>query len=124
VELRPANPGIFVAAHADGSVVNTASPAAAGEIVALWVTGLGAAESDDVSGQAAPAGRLVAMKNPVSVTVDGASAAVQWAGLAPGFAALQVVILRLPDEFRTAGKAIVKLSVLGETGAGYSLAVH
>ncbi|MCC6362270.1 MAG: CotH kinase family protein [Bryobacterales bacterium] len=123
VELRPANPGIFVAAHADGSVVNTASPATKGEIVVLWVTGLGAAESDDSSGQAAPAQRLVVMKNPVSAVVDGVPAGVQWAGLAPGFAALQVVILRLPDEL-TGGKAIVKLSMFGETGPGYALAVR
>jgi len=122
VELRPANPGIFVAAHADGSVVNTASPAAKEEIVVLWVTGLGAAWSDDASGLPAPS-RLVPMKNPVTALVDGVPAVVQWAGLAPGFAALQVVILRPPDEL-TGGEAMVTLSMFGESGAGYALAVR
>ncbi len=120
VELRVSAPGIFAVAHANGSVVDAASPAASGELVVLWATGLGHAKSDEQSGQPAPLDRLVTMANPVSATLDGQAAEVLWAGLAPGFAAMQEVVVRLPVGVKS-GNPLLTLAVAGESGIGFAM---
>jgi uncharacterized protein (TIGR03437 family) len=123
VEIRPANPGVFVVTHGDGSVVNAQSPAVAGETVAVWATGLGHAQSDELSGRAAPMDHLVEMKNAIAATVNGGPATVVWAGLAPGFAALQVVIVQVPAGL-IGNQAVLALGILGEPSPGFLVAIH
>jgi uncharacterized protein (TIGR03437 family) len=123
VELRPAAPGVFAVTHADGSVVDASSSARAGELVVVWATGLGHAVSDEQSGQSAPMDRLVTMKNAVTATVGGQGAEVLWAGLAPGFAALQQVVVRLPAGL-AGGNPQLSLNMFGEPGAGFALPVR
>lgn len=123
VEIRPASPGVFVVAHGDGSVVNAQSPAAAGERIVVWATGLGHAQSDELSGRAAPMDHLVEMKNAVVATLNGDPATVVWAGLAPGFAALQVVIVQVPAGL-SGSQAVLTLGMFGEPSPGFPVAVH
>jgi len=123
VELRPAAPGVFAVAHANGTVVDKESPAVAGELVVVWATGLGHAKSDERSGVAAPLDRLVEMQNAVTATVGGQAAEVLWAGLAPGFAAMQEIVVRLPAVL-TSGSPLLALTMFGEPGSGYALSTH
>jgi uncharacterized protein (TIGR03437 family) len=103
-------------------VIDTSDPAYGGEVVVAWVTGLGRAIGGDQSGLPAPADQLMPMKNGVGATLGGSPAGVLWAGLAPGFAALQQVIVRLPSV--PGSEAILIFSVLGEPGGGFPIATQ
>jgi uncharacterized protein (TIGR03437 family) len=106
VPVTPAAPGIFSAdtsGQGQGAILNqdfsynsNSNSAAAGSIVALYATGEGQTAPGGLDGQMAglpfPAPRL-----PVSVTVDGQSADVLYAGAAPGeVAGLMQINIRLP----------------------------
>jgi uncharacterized protein (TIGR03437 family) len=104
--LAPAAPGLFqldlqnaVATAVDGSVFTPSSPARPGEIVSLWATGLGettpAADGFQIPIAAAP---LIAGAN-LSILLGGVAVdpgAVEYAGVAPGFAGLYQINLTLP----------------------------
>lgn len=104
--LAPAAPGLFqldlqnaVATEADGSVLTPASPAKPGDIVTLYATGLGEVTPPAVYGQLpAAAAPLVAGAN-LSILLNGVAVkpdAISYAGLAPGFAGLYQINLKLP----------------------------
>lgn len=89
-------PGVIVRG-VDNSVVTAANPAHAGEVVVLYANGLGAVDPPVASGAAAPAaGPLSRTVNPVTVTVGGQPARVDFAGLTPGFPGLYQLNVALP----------------------------
>jgi uncharacterized protein (TIGR03437 family) len=104
--LGRAAPGLFqldpqnaVATFTDGSVLTTASPAKPGDFVSLWATGLGEttppADGFQLPTAAAP---LVAGAN-LSILLDGKPvdpSAIEYAGVAPGYAGLYQINLQLP----------------------------
>jgi uncharacterized protein (TIGR03437 family) len=104
--LTSAAPGLFqvdstnaVTTSADGSVFTPSAPARPGDIVSLWATGLGPTAPPAMGFQlpiaAAP---LIAAAN-LSILLDGTpvhSTAIQYAGVAPGFAGLYQINLALP----------------------------
>ena len=124
VEVRPVNPGIFAAAHTNGNLVTSVSPAQSGELLVIWATGLGRAKSDDASGKPASANPLVELRDPVTVTIGGASSDVVFAGLAPGYAGLQIVLVKVPAVSGTSGTSNLVLTSGGEPGAAYNLPVR
>ena len=93
------DPEFAVATHVDGSVLTFDRPAGAGEIVILYATGLGRtrpqAATNEIPARAAPLERGTSFR----VTVGGEPAAVLYAGVAPGFAGLQQINVRLPGSF-------------------------
>lgn len=106
VTLADAAPGLFqldlqnaVATEADGSVLTPAMPAKPGDIVILYATGLGAVAPPAIYGQVpAAAASLVSGAN-LSILLDGAAvdpSAIDYAGVAPGFAGLYQINLTLP----------------------------
>lgn len=124
VEVRPWNPGVFAVTHATGIVVDRAAPATGGETIVIWATGLGVAKSFDHTGVPAPANGLFELKDTVSAVLDGQPLAVRWAGLAPGFIGLQVVIAEMPPVPGGKVNLPLTLSVYSEPGASYELAVR
>ena len=92
VNVLPAKPGIFslnasgagqaAALNQDSSVNGAANPAAPGDVIVLWATGAGATDPPSIDGRITasvyPKPRL-----PVTVTIGGIQAAVQYAGAAP-----------------------------------------
>jgi uncharacterized protein (TIGR03437 family) len=104
--LHRAAPGLFqldpqnaVATLPDGSVLTPSSPAKPGDVVLLWATGLGETapppDGFQIPTVAAP---LVAGAN-LTILLDGAPvdpSAIQYAGVAPGFAGLYQINLALP----------------------------
>jgi len=110
VTLQDAAPAMFqisagavVASHLDWSVVSSDAPAAAGEVVTLWATGLGNTDpqlQDGVLALPYPHLQWISQLNQFTVWIDGVAldpTAIGYAGLAPGYAGLYQVNVRLPD---------------------------
>lgn len=107
VTLQNAAPAMFqlsagavVASHLDWSVITSDAPATAGEIVTLWATGLGNTNPELEDG-VLPAGlQWLSLLNDFNVWIDGTPldpGAILYAGVAPGYAGLYQINVRLPD---------------------------
>ena len=90
--------------HADYSLVNAAKPAARGETVIVFLTGMGAVNppvADGTAGGANPLSKTAAL--PVSVLVAGEQSTVLYNGLAPGFPGLYQINVTLPPYLPASG---------------------
>lgn len=76
-------------------VVTDANPAAVGEIVSIYCTGLGAVNPPAQTGAAPPSPPPQTVV-PVQVLIGGAAAAVTYAGVAPGYAGLYQINAQVP----------------------------
>ncbi|HZT32458.1 MAG TPA: hypothetical protein VFA33_21390 [Bryobacteraceae bacterium] len=104
VTIRSTAPGLFTLAQGraaalnqDYSVNSPGQPAAAGTILAAFLTGLGPVDNPVPDGAAAPANPLSQTIAPVSAAIGGVPAQVVFSGLAPGFAGLYQVNLVVPQ---------------------------
>jgi len=115
ITVAAARPGIFTTTQ-DGKgqgvimdvanrLVDSANPAKAGDVVVVYCTGLGATNPAVRSGEAAPASPLATVTTPVTVTIGGQPAVVQYAGLTPNFVGLYQVNVQIPSGL-TPGLAI------------------
>jgi len=119
VSIAAAGPAIFTlygsqeaaALNQDYSVNSQDNPAAAGQAILLFGTGLGAVTPPVATGAAASADPLSWAAAKVTATVSGAPADVSFAGMAPGFAGLCQINVTLPAGISGAVPVIV--SVLG-----------
>jgi uncharacterized protein (TIGR03437 family) len=106
VPVAPTAPGVYsldqsgsgpgAILHADFGLVNASRPAAAGETVLIYLTGMGAvnpAVADGTAGASNPLNKSVA---DVVVLVAGQPAALLYNGLAPGFPGLYQINVTLP----------------------------
>ena len=90
----------------NNKLVDASAPAQVGDVVQVFCTGLGATQPAVASGAPAPATPPLAQVTvPVTATVGGKPAAVQFAGLAPNFVGLYQVNVQIPDGV-TAGSAV------------------
>ena len=107
VPLAATAPGIFsipqnglgdgAVLHPDYSLVSQNSPASPGEIVQVFLTGLGAVNPAVPDGTAAPTKPLATTVGPLNVYVGGVLASnVQFKGLSPGLASLYQVNVQIP----------------------------
>jgi uncharacterized protein (TIGR03437 family) len=129
--VAPASPGIFALGagswvfNQDGTVNSSANPASAGSVVYFYATGGGQTNPGGMDGSlaAAPFPSPIA---PVSVTIGGQSAAILYAGAAPGFVAgLLQVNVRLPAGVMGPAAAPVVLVIEGvPSQAGCVVAVQ
>ena len=105
--------GIFVLAQ-DGSLVSNNNPARRGSIVSIYATGLGAVDPPVISGDAAnaiePLNRTLLSPLVRFDTYDGE---VLYSGLAPGFAGLYQVNVRVPANVSSAYNIPVSLTIGG-----------
>jgi uncharacterized protein (TIGR03437 family) len=123
VRVLAAVPGIFVqggatsgqalAINQDGSINSPANPAARGSILTFWATGQGATVPLFIDGLSAPVIPLWLPALPMVVTIGGQTGDV-FAALAPGFAGLLQVNVRIPAQI-PAGAATLTLSIGGVT---------
>ena len=102
------DPGIFayrgdyaLAVHSsDGALVGPDDPAFPGEVLVLYVTGLGPLSLDLQDGYAAPSSPLAYTVDPFTVLVDGEGSEIFFSGLAPGFVGLYQINFRVPRDVR------------------------
>ncbi len=102
IDVSPVSPGVWTAAdgtvvaqHSDSSPVDQGHPAARGEIVTIYLAGMGATNPPVASGRLAPSpGPLATV--PAAVTVNGQDASVSFAGLTPGGIGLYQINFQVP----------------------------
>lgn len=90
----------IIGAHANGQVVTSDSPAAPGEYIVLYATGLGPTTPQPGYGEIpAGAARLADMAN-FAILLDGAKMdprGIGYAGVAPGFGGLYQINIQVPE---------------------------
>jgi uncharacterized protein (TIGR03437 family) len=106
IQLTPAAPALFqldaqtaVATEADGSVLTAATPAAPGDIVILYATGLGQTVPPVESGILPTAAAPLSDLGNFTIVLNGAAvdpSVIAYAGIAPGFAGLYQINVILP----------------------------
>ena len=106
VQLNPTSPGLFqwngnyaIAAHLAGNIIGPDAPAKAGEIIVVYAVGLGRTTPESSSGRVASGAASILALSQLQVTIAGLPVAAKdilYAGLAPGFAGLYQINLRLP----------------------------
>ncbi len=115
VDVFPTQPGIFTtdgeraaALHGIGlGPINATNPALPGEVIVLYATGLGPVENQPGTGILAPESPLSRIVVPPLVTIAGQNAAVEFAGLAPLFAGLYQLNVRVPAGVAAGEQAVV-----------------
>jgi len=91
-------------------VVSTSKPAAPGETVLIFLTGMGAVDNpvpDGTAGGTNPLSRTTA--TPIYVLVGGEQATILYSGLAPGFPGLYQLNVTLPPFLQGSGSLPVAI---------------
>ena len=121
ITIAEASPGVaafidgtLIAQHASYQLVDAAHPAVPNEPLILYLVGMGATNPAVATGQQAPASEPLA-RLPLlpTVTVDGKSADVAFAGLTPGGIGLYQIVLTVPSGIDTSGDKTVVISQNG-----------
>jgi uncharacterized protein (TIGR03437 family) len=101
--------GHTIAQHGVGSAyITEASPAKQGEVVVIYLSGMGATNPAVKSGAPAPSSPPFAEVTVTpTVTLDGQAASVQFAGLTPGFVGLYQVNFQVPTNAGTGDLTLV-----------------
>ncbi|MCH8268284.1 MAG: hypothetical protein IH846_12260 [Acidobacteria bacterium] len=115
---------VFVATSTTSVLAVASSPAKAGDVVILWCAGLGAVDQPVAAGEAAPSAPPATTVNPVTVTIGGVNATVQFAGLAPFFTGLYQVNAVVPNGVQPGNAVPVVLSVAGQSSPPVTMAVR
>lgn len=139
VPVQAATPGIFsqdqsgagpgAILNQDFSVNASLSPAAVGSVIQIYATGGGVtipAQTDGVLAPVAPPFPTIPPLEPVSVTIGGFSAQVNYAGAAPGLVAGVTQINAVLPLGVTPGLAVPVLVQIGswQSQAGLTITVH
>jgi uncharacterized protein (TIGR03437 family) len=118
--------GAIIGIQPDGNefLVTPAQPASVGDILSIYCSGLGAVSPAVPDGAAAPLSTLSRTVNPVTVTIGGISAQVQFAGLAPGYAGLYQVNAYVPQGVAAGAAAPVILTTAGVSSSPVTVAIQ
>jgi uncharacterized protein (TIGR03437 family) len=103
VTFTAVQPGLFTingtqaaATHLDFTLITASHPAAPGETITVYATGLGAVDPAVATGEAASSTAVSNTMTTYTATIAGQNAKVVFSGLAPGFVALGQVDLTVP----------------------------
>jgi uncharacterized protein (TIGR03437 family) len=115
-----AAPGLFsngqgqaAAINDNGSANSEASPASAGGVVSVYLTGIGPLSASVDDGTAPASGETITTKFEVTATIGGLPAEVQFAGLAPLYPGTAQVNLKVPAG--ASGSSALVISIDGHT---------
>jgi uncharacterized protein (TIGR03437 family) len=120
IVISPNGPAVVHAS--DSSLVTTANPAKAGELLSLYATGLGPTIPGVDPGQPFPASPPSVVSSPVTVTVNGTDAEVLYAGGYPGSVDGYQVNFRLPAT--TTGPSLIQVSAAWIKGPAMNIPVR
>jgi len=114
---------LYAAFKSDGTGLPNNSPVTTGDIVVLYCSGLGAVDPPVAAGSQAPSSTLSHTVDPVTVTFGQTQVTADFAGLAPGFAQLYQVNVKVPSGLPS-GNATVTLSVSGQQSSPVTIAIQ
>ncbi len=112
-----AGPGRGVIQNQDFSLNIPDNPAAPGEVIIVYMAGLGAVDNPVAAGEPTPAEPLARTLTEVTATVGGAAAGVAFAGLTPGFAGLYQVNLTVPALSAGDHEVVIQAGGVSSNGA-------
>jgi uncharacterized protein (TIGR03437 family) len=117
LEVRVADsaPEILGVAHADGAPVTIERPAASGEILVVYVTGLGQVNSAPALGSLASSSTLATMSEAPDLTIGDNPAHVLFAGLTPGAVGLYQINVVVPENTSGSNAQLVISTTDGDT---------
>jgi len=115
--------GPAITHSSDFSLVSAAKPAAAGEILSIFATGLGPTNATLNPGQPFPSNPLAEVTSPVEVTVNGEDAEVLGAVGLPSAVNGYQVNFRLPSDVAK-GSATIQMSAAWIAGTAVSIQVQ
>jgi uncharacterized protein (TIGR03437 family) len=137
VDVASAAPGVFgYPAPGDppqqGAIVNAvtyavadpAAPVAAGDVLAIFATGLGAVDQTIPDGAAAPGNPPANTLAKPAVKIGGQSANVSFSGLAPGFVGLYQIDAVVPAGVTAGDQVSVVVSIAGQTSPPVTISVR
>jgi len=122
-EIIVTSSGPAVAHSSDFSVVTAAKPAAAGEILSLFMTGLGPTRPGVDPGAPFPSSPAAVVNSPVSVTVNGKSAEVIGAVGYPNTVGGYQLNFRVPSDVAK-GTATIQVAAAWIAGTPVTIAVQ
>jgi len=97
--VNPDGSGLAIAQRSDGSLISPDSPAAAGDVVTVFATGLGAVNGTAIAGT--PPVAPIPVKARIQCMLGGVSAEVISAALDTGYPGLYRILLRVPSALPT-----------------------
>jgi uncharacterized protein (TIGR03437 family) len=115
--------GIAAARDQNNVTVTAANPVKRGQLVQLFMNGLGPVNGGPASGEFASTTVLTHTKTDPVVTIGGQTATLQFSGLAPGFPGLYQVNVYVPTGI-SAGSASISLTINGATTKALTLPVN
>jgi uncharacterized protein (TIGR03437 family) len=134
VVVADAQPAVFTKSqlgNGQGIIVDTqnrlvepGNPAASGDTVVIYCSGLGAVDAALESAQPAPQAPLARAVNPVRVTIGGRESEVTFAGLVPGMLGLYQVNAVVPSGVERSEAMEVVVSVAGKESPPVTIATR
>jgi uncharacterized protein (TIGR03437 family) len=134
VVVAAAQPGIFakdftgrgqgVVVDSQYRYVETGNPARPGDVVTIFLTGLGSVRPGVEAGQPAPVSPLAETEVRPVVTVGGVSAEILYSGLAPGFTGLYQLNVRVPAGIAASDRVPVIVEGGGRASQAVTIAVQ
>jgi uncharacterized protein (TIGR03437 family) len=119
-----ANAGDVLAAPAGSIPGRVTRPAARGEFLTIYCTGLGRVSNPPASGTPAPTdGTLSHTEAIPSVTIGGVPATVNFSGLSPGFVGLYQVNVEIPANAPVGDAVPLVLTIGGVTANSVTVAI-
>jgi len=120
---EPPNQGAIVNA-VTYTVADPGMPVTAGDVLAIFCTGLGMVDQVVPDGTAAPASPLANTVAVPTVTIGGQAAQVAFSGLAPGFVGLYQIDVIVPSGVAAGNQVPVIVSISGSGSPAATIAVH
>jgi len=111
--------GFAIATHADGTLLTDASPAQPGEIVVVYITGMGPTEPNPEAGEIPGAAAPIQMLSSLSISLGGAvlpTYLIKYAGVTPGCVGLYQLNIELPQDVGADPRIQVALGAKSSTG--------
>lgn len=105
VQLNSTAPGLFlyngfiIATHLNGTLISPAAPASGGEIIVIYVAGLGRTTPDTNSGKLVTSAASIVAAAQTQILLAGVAcpqSSLLYVGLAPGFAGLYQINMIVP----------------------------
>ncbi|MBC8165846.1 MAG: hypothetical protein H7Y20_08245 [Bryobacteraceae bacterium] len=135
ITIAPSQPAVFTVneqgtgqARVNNAATNVAAdmahPVRAGDVIVIYCTGLGRVDPAVPEGSAAPSNPASQAINPVTVTIGGVEAKVNFAGLAPGFVGVSQVNAIVPAGTQLGSEVPLILTVGGQVSPVVTIAVR